>query len=56
MTARRWKEWKPGRRKCHGCGGRGWVLAGGTVAKCPVCNGEGYLEDKPDVQWRAEKE
>lgn len=27
--------------KCHGCEGKGWVVAISTAQKCPVCDGSG---------------
>lgn len=27
--------------KCHGCEGKGWVVAISTAQKCPVCEGSG---------------
>lgn len=30
---------------CHGCGGKGWVTAGGQAQKCPVCGGSGKCQE-----------
>lgn len=27
--------------KCHGCEGKGWVVAISTAQRCPVCEGSG---------------
>jgi len=42
---------------CHGCHGRGWVVAKDRAQLCPICGGKGYVPRDPirkevkDPQW-----
>jgi len=38
---------KKEKRKCHGCGGKGWVPVGGKAQRCPVCGGSGDVMGDP---------
>jgi len=32
---------------CHGCYGRGWVIAKDRAQRCPICGGKGYVPRDP---------
>lgn len=46
----------PGRPRCHGCGGKGWIDSKLGVRICPICRGLGEKPAPPPVNrgkyWR----